>query len=261
MNQETESLPVDDEQGGTKTANGRSVAKVWWRLWVVGLVFGITVLLVPVSNRWTRLGVVVLLFFLWASLVVLTRRRRLFCYPVIALGLVCAGLIALPARHSPDTARLRQEYVKRLGRYEGVPYVWGGENFLGIDCSGLVRRGLIDALFLRGLCTLDGGLIRQGLRLWWQDCSAKDLADARKQLTVPVAKAASLNGLDPNLILPGDLAVTSGGVHVLAYLGNQVWIEADPGRRVMKLTVPSSNPWTQMRVEIVRWRMLQAEGK
>ena len=260
MSFKTSTTPAVGGQDPPREATWIS-SRAWWRIWAAGLVVWIALFLVPVSNGWTRLGVIVILFLLWSALIMLTWQRKPCCYPVIAFGLICAGLIALPARHSPDTARLRQEYVERLGRYEGVPYVWGGENFLGIDCSGLVRRELIDALCLRGLCTLDGRLIRQGLRLWWQDCSAKDLADARKQLTVPVAKAASLNGLDPNLILPGDLAVTSGGVHVLAYLGNQVWIEADPGRRVMKLTVPSSNPWTQMRVEIVRWRTLQAEGK
>ena len=49
---------------------------------------------------------------------------------------------------------LREEYIASLRRYTGKKYVWGGEGMLGVDCSGLIRRGMIDALFCRGVRTL-----------------------------------------------------------------------------------------------------------
>ena len=35
-------------------------------------------------------------------------------------------------------------------------YYWGGENKIGIDCSGLIRKSLIVANYKRGLLTLHG---------------------------------------------------------------------------------------------------------
>ena len=56
---------------------------------------------------------------------------------------------------------LRQKYVDSLVRYEGTKYVWDGENRLGIDCSGLVRKGLIDAAVRAGISTWNPRLIRR----------------------------------------------------------------------------------------------------
>lgn len=58
--------------------------------------------------------------------------------------------------------------------------------------------------------------------------------------------------------MPGDMAVTSSGVHVLAYLGERTWIEADPnelqGNRVIRVKTPTRNAWFNMPVHIMRWR-------
>ena len=52
-------------------------------------------------------------------------------------------------------------------------------------------------------------------------------------------------------------AVTASGVHVLAYLGNGKWIEADPtASTVIEVRVPErSNAWFNMPVKIVRWQV------
>lgn len=53
------------------------------------------------------------------------------------------------------------------------------------------------------------------------------------------------------------MAVTSSGVHVLIYLGDREWIQADPGyARVVRMTVPSEDAWFAMPVVMVRWRVL-----
>jgi hypothetical protein len=48
------------------------------------------------------------------------------------------------------------------------------------------------------------------------------------------------------------------GVHILAYLGDNHWIEADPtAHKVLIVQVPeSNNAWFNVPVRIVRWRTL-----
>jgi hypothetical protein len=60
-------------------------------------------------------------------------------------------------------------------------------------------------------------------------------------------------------VLPGDLAVTRSGVHIMAYLGNKRWIEADPAAgSVITITAPSANnSWFHTPMNIVRWGILQ----
>lgn len=62
-------------------------------------------------------------------------------------------------------------------------------------------------------------------------------------------------------MLPGDLAVTLSGIHVMAYLGDNTWIGADPGEgRVTQFTVPDKkNSYFATPMRIVRWTAL--EGK
>ena len=64
--------------------------------------------------------------------------------------------------------------------------------------------------------------------------------------------------MDQSQLLPGDLAVTRGGAHVMAYLGDHLWIEADPVvGRVITVTAPShDNPWFYADMRIMRWRSL-----
>ncbi len=52
------------------------------------------------------------------------------------------------------------------------------------------------------------------------------------------------------------MAVTEDGVHILAYLGDKVWIEADPiYKKVIKVSIPETdNPWFNTPVYILRWQ-------
>jgi hypothetical protein len=67
-----------------------------------------------------------------------------------------------------------------------------------------------------------------------------------------------INSIDSSKLLPGDLAATADGVHILAYIGDKKWIEADPTeRKVIVVATPERiNYWFGVPVYILRWQQL-----
>lgn len=196
---------------------------------------------------------------LWLALVLwwIWPRRRLR-HVAVGFLVVVAGVVLSPSRPT-DAARLHDRYVSRLKAYEGVRYLWGGEGRLGIDCSGLPRRVLRDALLWQGVATLNGGLLREALRLWWFDASAKALAEGHRDAVVPLGISGTIKAMDCDGLLPGDLAITASGVHVLCYLGDGRWIQAEPAiRRVVVLNGRTDeNSWFNVPVNMYRWSQIK----
>ncbi len=209
----------------------------------------------PVRTGTTRLLLVCGLSVLWISALVVFRQRRLVIGALIAGAGVMAGFVLLPGR-TPDDASLRAEYVRSLQGFQGTAYIWGGENGIGIDCSGLIRCGWMDANLRTGLRTLNPGLVRQAAHIWWQDCSAQELGTGYRDRTQLKMTTPALNLLDYRQLQAGDVGVTQSGVHTLAYLGNRTWIEADPiSGAVITVQIPAAkNPWFEQPMKIMRWR-------
>ena len=157
---------------------------------------------------------------------------------------------------------LQSDYCAALKAYTGTHYVWGGQGCLGIDCSGLVQKGMMDALASRGVGTLDPALVRSSLWLYWHRTTAKVIGQGFAGRTVQVTAASTLNTLDYSLVQPGDMAVTAGGDHVLAYLGERTWIAADPGGgKVTTFRIPEAkNAYFFTPMRIVRWKVLATDG-
>jgi hypothetical protein len=192
----------------------------------------------------------------WFGLIALTWGVKRVRLGLLAFTVLAIGLLSMPSRGRPDVLILRQDYVTSLKHYKGVKFSWGGQNFSGMDSAGLVRRGLADALFYRGVRTFRPGLIRYALWLWWTECSPSDLGEGF--LTIRQYDAPSLNVLEHVRVRAGDLAVVVSGNQVLAYLGDQVWITADPNvGRVLAVSAPApQNEWFKKAVRIMRWRLL-----
>lgn len=185
---------------------------------------------------------------------------------VLLFGLLCLGIVVFAPAKPQNPQALRAQYVRALQSYEGTPYVWGGESKRGIDCSGLMRCALIDANWHQGWSTLNASAIRAAVSMWWNDSSAKAMKEEYREQTRLLFTSPSINQITPgqleySSLQPGDIAVTSNGVHVLAYIGNRTWIEADPnqalGNRVIKVQTPTRNAWFNMPVHIMRWRQLE----
>jgi cell wall-associated NlpC family hydrolase len=190
------------------------------------------------------------------AFILLRSRRRLRLLPLVLPVLLLTVLLVPGREHDPG--KLRGRYVAALRRYEGTRYVWGGENRFGIDCSGLVRKGLINANLWEGIVTANPRRLRAAGQLWWYDCSAKALKGSYRDWTRLLFTAAAINDIPSEDLLPGDVAVTSNGVHALVYLGDDEWMQADPGPgRVVRQSVPVQNGrWFDMPVHILRWRQL-----
>lgn len=94
------------------------------------------------------------------------------------------------------------DVAKAALKYEGVPYVFGGESKRGMDCSGLVQASFRDVGVSVPRTVSEQQVLGQ---------KVGSLKDAK----------------------PGDLIVTDGGNHISIYLGNNTVIHAPyPGRTV-----------------------------
>ncbi len=183
-------------------------------------------------------------------------RILLLCLPVLLVLPFC-----LPGKPL-DPAALHARYMDALQSQEGAPYLWGGESRRGIDCSGLPRRALRDALFETGLCTGNGAAFREWARQWWFDTSAKALGQNYRGFTRPLGIVGKLKDLDTGDLAAGDLAVTSDGRHVMIYFADGRWIQADPGLGKVAIghAKRDDNTWFSSHVTLHRWMLLEPES-
>jgi len=191
--------------------------------------------------------------FILSLVIALWRRKRLRWLPMMPPAIVLAFLF-MPGR-SVDPTHLRERYTQTLKSYDGTRYVWGGEGFRGVDCSGFLRAAMVDACLRESLRTLNPALARSALDLWWHDASAADMSDGFNDRTRRIGKAVALQEISVDDILPGDFAVTADGSHVMAYAGQGRWIAADP--YAMKVIEFKDSPnWSIVKVNPCRWRLL-----
>ena len=122
-----------------------------------------------------------------------------------ASGTTATGTSATEAVTSNSGGATGAGIVANAEKYLGVPYVFGGEDSTGMDCSGLVQRVYADA----------------GIEV-------PRLVSGQMTIGTEVASLAEAK--------PGDLIVTGGGDHILIYAGdNQVIHAPYEGRTVSKV--------------------------
>jgi hypothetical protein len=231
----------------------KRIITLWVALWAIWLVL----LIQPENRGILRLAVLVLFLGQLLGGLALFWKRKPVRFGIIVLIVLTSLPLALPSR-AVDPARLREAYIDSLKPYDCTTYICGGENRIGIDCSGLVRRGFICAALKQGLAEFNGSLVRKACELWWYDASAEAMRDEYRGDSVVLFEAPGLNTLDHGKLLPGDFAVTRNGVHTLVYIGDNRWMQADPGRgRAQYETIPvHDSGWFSTPVVLLRWRLL-----
>jgi cell wall-associated NlpC family hydrolase len=185
--------------------------------------------------------------------------RKYYVYRTILIVLPILACIPflLPSR-AIDATELRANYLQALARYEGSTYYWGGENMRGIDCSGLPRRSLRDALLRYGIAHGNGKAFRLAAEQWYYDTSAKALGEGYRSFTKNLAIEGTVQSIDNSTLKAGDLAVTKSGIHTMVYLGEGKWIQADPGIGAVA-TLHSrndQNTWFDAPITMHRWSIL-----
>jgi hypothetical protein len=210
----------------------------------------------PVHSKFLNLVLLGCLAIAWCGGVLLSWKYKPLRVAILILPLLVMVPFLLPGREI-DGDELRADYVKRMHDFEGARYYWGGENGSGIDCSGLPRRAFRDALLAYGFRNLNGRAIRSYAEQWWFDTSAEALAEGYRDFTKPLDVTGTIADMSYENLLPGDLAVTRSGVHILAYAGAGKWIQADPGLgEVATLDGRSAdNGWFRSPVSIHRWQL------
>ena len=104
----------------------------------------------PIRTGSIRLALAALPLILLVQGSMLLLRPSLAILTVVVVG-TSALAIAVAPGNTADPSALSAAYIGCLKRYEGAKYVWGGETNRGIDCSGLVRCGLMDAYLHEGI--------------------------------------------------------------------------------------------------------------
>ncbi|RYD49085.1 MAG: hypothetical protein EOP85_02305 [Verrucomicrobiaceae bacterium] len=197
-------------------------------------------------------------FFVWVAALWLLWRRAGVRMLLLAVPMLLTLPFFLPGRPL-DPELLKGRYLKALQRLQGTAYLWGGESRRGIDCSGLPRRALRDALLETGLKTGNGNAFREWAEQWWFDTSARALGENYRGFTRPLGLVGKLRDLDTSDLSAGDLAVTSDGRHVLVYLGDGRWIQADPASAKVFTGDPQKveNAYYHAHVKMHRWMLLE----
>lgn len=255
---------LDETEPNTKLILGMSFRTLCaWILGVLLVACGVAVRVSPMTTHVRVLLATTFLFFLFTCVVYLfsvVGTRPAGFFPALFF-LVLFVVWSVLGSKPPDTDALRDAYYKRLHAFIGTPYAWGGETDLGIDCSGLARAALWQAMTREGIKEFNPRLLGSNLwDFWWHDLSARDIDDGKYGYTKVIGHTTKLAGYDTSVLEVGDMAVISE-VHMMVYYGKGQWIEASPDdHKVVVNTAPanSKRPWFNQPATLVRWRMLEA---
>lgn len=212
----------------------------------------------PINRTSTNLLMIMSLIALWIYSIFLIRKNKIIKITLILFPVILFTLLSFNGP-AIDKEVIRTEYISSLKKYDGTKYLWGGETSLGIDCSGLVRRGLIDTYIRLGILNISPQYIRKGIYLWFNDLSAEALGNEYKNHTTLILSNQTVNSTDYEKIREGDIMVTTSGVHTMVYIGNQEWIQADPVKHKVFISKPpdENNPWYKASSNILRWSDLK----
>jgi hypothetical protein len=209
----------------------------------------------PIHSLKYNISIIFIIVCLVSLVIFFMRNYKNFL--VSLLVFLSLPLLILANRAEINKEELKTIYLNQLATFNGVPYVWGGENCFGVDCSGLPRKSMINALVIYSIYNLNGTAASRACYYWWNDASALEMVSGYGGNTKIDSGIYTINSGIPNAVA-GDMAITKGGVHVLVYLRADKIIQAEPGiGSVVIDSIPMSNSWYDEKVKLVKWSILQ----
>ncbi|HWL53688.1 MAG TPA: hypothetical protein VNQ90_14720 [Chthoniobacteraceae bacterium] len=233
----------------------RNAVRLWW----LGLLWWLGVALFPPSYPATRFSGVVFAGLLALGLLALWWRYRVLRWSWLGLLALAAFFCSLPGNDWYDRVALRGEIGRALQRYEGTRLFPKGENRLGMDAAGMIRRGTVEGTLLYSFKTLNPLLTRKAFTLWWHDDDLAGLARGARRKARRLTRAKNLSGFDHTLLYPGDMAILADGSLALAYLGEGRWIAPDRTARRLAVAGGPTNAAAEFNtpLSLMRWRFLE----
>jgi hypothetical protein len=237
----------------TPPPHAGAMFRLWWipaLLMPAALLF---LAIQPVHSTAVVLAMVLLWLGAGAWLAVLARRRA---WRWVAAALILAPLVPLASPRAIDRTALADGYLARLRAYEGTTYLWGGEGGLGIDCSGLPRRAMLGALLAQAYGRASGPALAAAGDLLWHDASARTMLAGYGGRMRAIGGERRLNQQQGDA-QPGDVVITTNGIHAMVHLDAATIIQAEPGAGwVIVERLPTDSPWYEQPAQVLRWRLL-----
>ncbi len=226
--------------------------------WIAGALLLGLLLIYPPGHRLTRLCSLVLALALAAGLPWLFWRWRWVRWGLLALYTTLLVFWFLPGRQTHSRPLLREQTAQALARYEGTRFFRSGENGLGLDSAGLIRRGALDALMAEGVRSLNPYLARESAAFWWSAWNVAQLGSGAGGAARRLHRTPRLREADAGLLYPGDFAVLEDKTQALGYLGGGRWITTSSadGRALVLDVAQSTHPALEQPATLLRWRHL-----
>ena len=241
---------------GRKLNMNKSRLKNYLSILAMLNIAGLLFLIIQPINRFSYILIEIVLIACSISIIyILSTKRKIVICALVIFSLTL--LLPFANQSEISKSKLRERYLNNLISYVDTEYVWGGENSLGIDCSGLPRKSMRLALIEYGYSNFNGRAIKMALWMTFNDASANEMLNGYSGLTSNGNAVYRINDLS-NDINPGDMAITENGIHCMVYLDKAEIIQADPGRnKVVCDGIPSEQSWYHTNVYLVRWSVLQ----
>ncbi len=216
---------IDEELRQQKPPSGwgKIFAWIFFFACLLGL---IGTLINPINNETYRALTHITSFaFIVSSVLVMREMAGKAVVIVLWIGLIF--FINSQEFRAPDPNEFTKTFVDQVTSYDGVHYRFGGESFLGMDSSGLVRRSLIITYVKLAIFEGKWALLKRAYAVWNSKVALSILTLYENPYTKVIGTFQNINLIVKTRLKAGDLAIGPTGSQVAVYIGGNNWVTSD----------------------------------